>query len=281
MIDCYPTDTCMYISEGKARKCDSYNISGCPIFQDDYNGNYKENTRVPCHAGGQKVYTNHYYKHMYHIKNAYYSNRWMISEYVCDTDMFEFFIDSHDIYPPAAEYWSSQFSESVITVLCVEDIRLPASSIFTITLFYPQLYEQHVLDSFSRTIDDNNDTCLQLSRSDLLDTPITLSCTLDDTLEGLVSVVGQGLFCYNAQACPPNVVSMKTGDVSDTNNTCILQSSEQDGLFTVCEFMCQCPPRGCQRVHVTLTIDAIAYTARKMKLCEMEIYTTVQTNGSG
>ncbi len=200
-----------------------------------------------------------------------YANAWIILTSLCSGRLYQTYFISTDIYPPQG-VWKDETNLNV-TVECADhNVEvLVASSNVAVSLLHPQLYQQGVQDSCSLTIDTNNATCLQLSRSNLHYTHIRLSLKSDDILEGSVSIVGQGLFCYNAQTCPPIVVSMKTGNVSDTTNTCTMQTSQQDDLFTVCEFMCQCP-HGCHYVTVSLTIDTITYTARKLKLCEVNNY---------
>ncbi len=257
----------MYLVSANAG-CDSYRVSGFHSKALQNNGIYKESRRRSCVWKRQKVYSNGNKIYMYYFNSP---DKWMISKYMCSTS-YDSYLKSDDTYPPLG-LWKGKYE---ITVECGDvDGNIITSSNVIVDLLHPQLYQQDVQDSFSLTIDDNNATCLQLSRSDLQDKPITLSFKSDNKLEGTMSVVGQGLFCYNAQACYPNVVSMKAEDVSlihffDTTNTCTLKSSQQDDIFTVCEFMCQCP-LGCHHISVTLTIDAIAYTARKLKLCETKL----------
>ncbi len=255
----------MYISASAV--CNSYRVSGFSHGLNGNNGIYSEDlAMVPCGHFRRTVYSNNMGRYMFYLG---YLGRWKIGKKSClyDANVDAYFITS-DIYPTQGIWKSNHKYQIIVECADVEIIRLVVGSNVAVSLLHPQLYQQGVQDSISLMIDNNNATCLQLSRSDLHYTPITLSFKSDDILEGSVSIVGQGLFCYNAQTSPPNVVSMKTGNVSDTTNTCTLQTSQQDDLFTVCEFMCQCP-LGCHHISVTLTIDAIAYTARKLKLCEV------------
>ncbi len=188
---------------------------------------------------------------------------WRISTDLCNTlrlNVAKAQYKSNTLNPPQL-FWHRLISGQVVGVVNITCYRFMAE----VFLVDAQLYQQSIQDSASLILDDDPTTCPQLTRSDLQDTPMTLSFYSDNMVTmNLYSIIGQGLFCYNAQACPPNVVSMTTLHDSDT---CTLQYSQQEGdLFTVCKFMCLCS-LGCQSVNVTFTVDAIAYTARTLKLC--------------
>ncbi len=253
---------------------DEYEVYGFPPGDEEYNGIYKTISALPCQNGDHNIYENDAGIFMfYYFEELVSRSEWYISRELCVSSTYKAKHASNvdTLYPPVGLWYQYGLSGIVanIAVVCNE-------STVEVFLVDPQLYQQSIQDSVSLILDDDPTTCLQLTRSDLQDTPMTLSFYSDNMLNvSLYSIIGQGLFCYNAQACPPTVISMKTGDFSDTTSICTLQTSQQDYLFTVCQFLCQCQ-LGCQHVNVTFIIDAIAHTARKLKLCGGSVDDAVQ-----